>query len=96
MPIAIPVEAALPSIVLDGNVTGFVFDGTSEDLVVRIYGFAKARPEAQLEELGAMFASSAAERSSVASISALYEAARQTLAGDEDHKGLSAGCSRRR
>jgi len=83
MPIAIPVEAALPSIVLDGNVPGFVFDGTSEDLVVRIYGFAKARPEAQPEELGAMLARSAAERSTVASISALYEAARQTVAGDD-------------
>jgi hypothetical protein len=83
VPIVIPVEAALPSIVLEGNAPGFVLNETSEDLVVRIYGFAKARPEARLEELRAMLARSAAERSPVASISALYDAARQTLTGDD-------------
>ena len=82
VPMAIPAGATPPSIVLDGNAPDFVFDGTSGDLVVRIYGFAKTRPEARLEELGIVLAASATEHSSAASVSALYDVARQTPAAD--------------
>ena len=51
MPIPVPVDAGLQTLILSGDVPPLLFERTSEDLVVRIYGFVKVEPAAQLNSL---------------------------------------------
>lgn len=80
-PIPVPVDAGLSNIVLSGSVPRLVFEESSEALVIRIYGFARAGPEAKLEQVYGMLGGNVTDQSSVARIGALYDRTRRDLAG---------------
>jgi hypothetical protein len=82
MPIPVPVEAGPRTVILGGKVRPMVFEQSSGDLIVRIYGFVKLAPEATLYQLTSVIVGNAATQDPVAPVASLYGATRRGKATD--------------